>query len=462
MLSEKQIQAAFDSRRNLFITGPAGTGKSYRLNQYIASHENVLVCAPTGIAALNIGGDTMHRVFKIPVPAYELPSFSRSNKNAVPRSILNVVAEADTVIIDEISMARNDVFRFAVRVIRKAETIKGSKIRIIVCGDFSQLPPVVRKSEASIMEKFDLDPNGYAFTTPEWKSCKFKVVELTEVKRQENAEFTGELNEIRTGNFKNLDYWNQFINPDPDYDNAVVICGTNAEAARINEAYLDGLPGNLVALQAEVRGRVTAGYVDEIVLVKENCKVIFIVNDNETCQYKNGSFGIIRVINKDNIVVEINGRTTVVFPHKFPIYAYDCVDGELIKKEVGSITQYPFKVGKAITIHKSQGQTFDKVIISPEIFASGQLYVALSRVRDPEGLTLLSELKPEYLILNKEVKKFYDNNYTWPEKKTAAKKMAAAKTKASKPKAAAAKKKPGTVKRSPKRTTARRSITDKV
>ena len=454
MLSEKQIQSAFASRHNLFITGPAGTGKSYRLNQYIASHENVLVCAPTGIAALNIGGDTMHRVFKIPIPAYEPPNFSKSNKNAVPRSILNMVAEADTVIIDEISMARNDVFRFAIKVIKKAETIKGSKIRIVVCGDFSQLPPVVRKNEASIMEKFDLDPNGYAFTTPEWKSCKFKVVELTEVKRQENADFAHELNKIRIGDIQNLDYWKQFVDPDPDYNNAIVICGTNAEAARINEKYLNELPGNLVALQATVQGKAAAGYVDEIILVKENCKVIFIVNDNETMQYKNGTFGIIKNIRENSIDVEINGKITTVVPHKFSIYAYDCINDELVKKEIGSITQYPFKVGKAITIHKSQGQTFDKVIISPEIFASGQLYVALSRVRAPEGLALLSELKPEYLILNKEVKKFYDDNYTWSSEKKYQRKKTTPKAKKSTIQKSS-KKKPSLVKRSPKQTTKR-------
>lgn len=429
-VTDEQIQNAFDSKRNLFLTGPAGTGKSTWLNKYIDEHENVLICAPTGIAALNIGGDTMHRIFHIPVPAYDTPSFARGKKGAITQSMLSVIANADTVIVDEISMARNDNFRFMIKVIRKAEKLKGSKIRIIVCGDFSQLPPVVKKNEVSLLKKFGLDPSGYAFTTQEWQSCNFKVIELTEVKRQSDIEFITHLNEIRVGNFTNLDYWNQFVNPEPDYENSIVICGTNAKADEINKNYLDELPGDLKVIQSVKQGYVSAGYVDDIILVKEGCRIIFTANDtqyrNGKPRYQNGTFGIVKFVNtaEGYVVVTVNGEDIFVNPHVFSIYSYACSGSVLTKKELGSVTQYPFKVGKAITIHKSQGQTFDNIIISPEIFAAGQLYVALSRVRSPEGFTLLSELKPEYLIIDSNVKKFYDNNYTWEVKKKAVKKTA--------------------------------------
>ena len=417
-MTEKQIEAAFASSRNLFVTGPAGTGKSYTLNKYISEHENIIVCAPTGIAALNLGGDTMHKVFHIPIPAIESPSFAKNKKGAITTSQLNVIAKSDTIIIDEISMCRNDVFQFAIKVIRKAEKIKGKKIRLIVCGDFSQLPPVVKKTEVKLMKKFNLDESGYAFTTPEWKSCNFKVVELNEVKRQDNKEFVTILNEIRIGDFSHLDYFEKFVNETPNYDDAICICGTNAEADRINQAYLDELPGNTVVLQSRKEGRCTGSFVDDFIMVKEGAKVIFTSNDFIHNIYKNGTFGIIESINGDCVIVNIDGKSHVIYRQDYPIYSYNVTGNSLSKKELGVIHQYPFKLGKAITIHKSQGQTFDRVIISPDIFAAGQLYVVLSRVRTPDGMTLLKHVLPEHLIIDNNVQKFYKNGYKWDVKKT--------------------------------------------
>lgn len=418
-MTEKQIQAAFNSKRNLFLTGPAGVGKSYRINEYIESHKDlvILMCAPTGIAAINIGGDTMHRLFHIPVPAYQSPSFAKGKKGAITESMLKVIAQADVIFLDEVSMARNDTFSFMIKVIRKAEKLKGSKIRLIVSGDFSQLPPVVKKTETSLMKKFGFDTSGYAFTTQEWKSCNFKVVELTEIKRQEDQEFITELNKIRVGDCKNLEYWTQFVNPDPDYSDSVVICGTNAEAERINREYLDGLDGDLKVLQSRKEGYGAAGYIDDIILVKEGCRIIFTTNDTVHKEYHNGTFGVIKYVGTDAVIVTVNGKDISVKQHEFPIYSYTCKNNVLTKKEIAVIHQYPFKLGKAITIHKSQGQTFDNVIISPEIFAAGQLYVALSRVRGPKGLVLLRELEPSFLIIDDTVKKFYKNGYTWEVKK---------------------------------------------
>ena len=363
------------------------------------------------------------------------------------------------------------MFRFAIKVIRKAEKIKGSKIRIIVSGDFSQLPPVVKKNETNFLKKFGLDVSGYAFTTQEWKNCNFKVVELTDVKRQEDCEFIEKLNEIRVGNFTNLDYWKQFVNEKPDYENSVVICGTNAEADRINQEYLEKLPGDLKVLQSKKQGYGTAGYVDDIILVKEGCKIIFTANDtsyvNGKPRYQNGTFGTVKYVGSEYVAVDINGETISVAPHVFSIYSYNCKGNVLAKKEIGSVTQFPFKVGKAITIHKSQGQTFDDVIISPEIFASGQLYVALSRVRSPKGLVLLSELKPEYLIIDEHVKKFYENGYTWDVKKVVKKKpvvkQRTMKKRTTKKSTATKSAKPKTVKRKPstKKTVSRKTMTKK-
>lgn len=415
-MTDKEIDKALKSSRNLFITGAAGTGKTYFLNKFIEETPNVLTCASTGIAAINVGGDTAHRVFHIPVPAFDAPSFAKNKKGAITKAQLNVIAKADVIIIDEISLLRNEAFRFLIKVLRKAEKEKGSKIRLIVVGDFSQLPPVVKKTELKLFKKYKLDESGFAFTTQEWKSCNFKVIELTEVKRQDNKEFIDILNKIRLGECYDLGYFDQFVNKNPDYEDAVCICGTNAEADRINQEYLDSLPGNAIALQSRKEGRCISGCVDDVIVVKEGAKVIFTANDTVFKKYRNGTFGVIEQVNTDEVVVKIDGKSERIKRRDFPIYTYSVCNNSLSKKELGVVHQFPFRIGKAITIHKSQGQTFDKVIISPEIFAAGQLYVALSRVRTPEGLTLLRDILPEHLIIDPIVQKFYDDGYTWKVK----------------------------------------------
>ena len=427
VMTEKEIEKALKSTRNLFITGPAGTGKTYLLNKFIEETPNCLTCASTGIAAVNIGGDTAHRIFHIPVPSFEAPSFAKGKKGAITKAQLGVIARADVIIIDEISMLRSEAFKFLIKVLHKAEKEKGKKIRLIVVGDFSQLPPVVKKTELKLFKKFGLDESGFVFTTQEWKSCNFKVVELTEVKRQDNVEFVEILNQIRLGDIYDLGYFDQFVNANPDYENAVCICGTNSEADRINQEYLDSLPGNAIALQSRKEGRCISGCVDDVVVVKEGAKIIFTANDLIHKVYRNGTFGVIEHVYGDDVIVNIDGKSYKIQRRDFPIYTYSVCNGALSKKELGTIHQFPFRIGKAITIHKSQGQTFDKVVISPEIFAPGQLYVALSRVRTPEGLTLLRDILPEHLIIDPTVQQFYDNGYTWEVKKP---KRAAAKSKA--------------------------------
>ena len=429
-MSDK-LEKAFAGSRNLCILGPAGTGKSYALNKYINETDNVIVCAPTGIAAVNIGGETVHRVFHVPVPAFDTPSFAKGKKGAITKGMLQVIACADVVVIDEIGNCRNDVFRFAIKVIRKAEKIKGKKIRIIVCGDFSQLPPVVKKDEVKLMKKFGLDPSGYAFTTQEWKSLNFQIVELTDIKRQDNVEFISILNDIRLGKDLHLDYFKQFVNENPDYTDAVCICGTNAEADRLNNEYLDSLPGQTSAFPAYKEGRAnyTGGFNNDMIVIKPGARVIFTANDVRTKKYFNGTFGTVKTIGSNSVIVTIDGKDVEVFRHEYPINTYSASGNKLVAKEVGMIKQFPFKLGKAITIHKSQGQTFDKVIISPEIFAAGQLYVVLSRVRTPEGIVLLKPILPEYLIIDPVVEKFYKNGYTWDVKKVASKKTSSSTTK---------------------------------
>ena len=203
-----------------------------------------------------------------------------------------------------------------------------------------------------------------------------------------------------------------------------------------------------------------AGLIDDLIIVKEGCRIIFTANDTIHQNYKNGTFGVLTHIADDYVVVDIDGKTVSVRRREYPSYRYTAKSGSLQKEPLGKVWQYPFKLGKAITIHKSQGQTFDRAIISPEIFAAGQLYVALSRVTSPEGLTLLSPVKPEHVLVDSTVQKFYKNDYTWTVKKPV--KKAVSKTSGSKSSAKSTAAKKSAVKKTTRKTTRKSSTKSSV
>lgn len=410
-----------ECKQNVFLTGAGGTGKTYAINDYIKNHPKTLLAASTGTAAVNIGGVTVHRLCNVPVPAYG------ANPNKLTPSQLKIFADAEAVIIDEISMLRNDVFSFAIRVIKRAEELFQHPIRIIVAGDFSQLPPIVKKNEEKYFTKYGFDKSGFCFTTKEWTECKFKVINLTEVKRQSDKDFVENLNKARMGDVSCVPYFNGFVSSDRPED-AIYLCGTNAEADEINQNYLNNLDAPLGAYQA-VKSGITGNDLpcDEIVLLKPGCQVMFTANDTlynadgqfntefgDTGRYINGMFATVLELDKDSVKVKTeDGRIVDVDRHKWSVYKYtvDRQTAILKKDEIGYVSQIPLKVAKAVTIHKSQGKTFTKAVISPQVFAAGQLYVALSRVRGPEGLILTDVISAECFKLNDTVAKFYDHGF---------------------------------------------------
>lgn len=419
------------TKRNILLVGGAGTGKSYILRQYAEAHPNVILCAPTGIAAVNIGGATMHSVFAIPRDSIGA-RITKKQDNAV-----RLLAAADAVLIDEISMARSDVFSFAMRVLKKAEKRKGSKIRIIAAGDFAQLPPVVTAEDAKRMKKAGFDPSGFAFTAPEWEKCHFKVCELEEIKRQSDIDFINALNDIRVGRPAGLNYFAPMVDASlaPNTDgaeerlvhdimdtHAIYICGTNAEAQRVNDACINSLDAPAAGYTAEVSGRVMVLPAERVVMFKPGERVIFTVNDAIHNQYQNGTMGTVSACFSDHVLVQIDGGPALnVYAHTWTLYSYRASGGKITRTEAGTEKQIPLKAAYAITVHKAQGKTVDRAIVSPRTFAPGQLYVALSRVRTPAGLRLTEPVTADMLITSDEAQKFAEAGYKW-ERKAAAKK----------------------------------------
>ena len=403
---KKNRHLLFETQKNIFITGAGGTGKTTFLNEFIEKNPKTIVTAPTGIAAVNIGGVTTFNAFNIPIPCFG------ATTNKLNKTKLKKIIASDNVIIDEISMCRVDVFSYIIKVIKKAEKIKGNKIRIIVSGDFSQLPPVITKEDEKLLKKFGFHKSGLPFTCKEWENCHFSVIELTEVKRQDNPEFIENLHKARLADKACIPYFNQFVK-DEIPDDCIRICGTNSEVDKINKEYLDSFDSMPFAYQSIKEGKTAGALVDDIIVLKDGINVYFTVNDLINNEYVNGTFGKIHKCFKDHIEVKVDDKIIDVTPHRYSIYSYKVYKGVLKKEEVGNVKQIPLKLAKAITIHKSQGKTFDKEVFTPNIFASGQAYVALSRVKSPEGLFLTEPLLPEYLITDKTVLRFYKNGYKY-------------------------------------------------
>lgn len=413
---KKDQLVAFDimcEGENVFVTGDAGTGKSYLLSAFLTEckrqKKNVVVCAPTGIAAINVGGSTIHKVFKI-----DARNSLMTPKQPI-KNINNVILNTDILIIDEISMCRFDLFSYIMRYIKKAEKNADKKIQVIVMGDFSQLPPVITSNDAKVLQEIwkDVIPDiglGFAFLAPEWKKMHFKNVYLEESIRQTDKEFINALTKVKKGLKTSLKYFNtkaKRYNND-DSVNAVYLCPTNRMASNINNYRISKIKNPKVKYVGVTIGSVSTSekITDEILELAVGARVMSLVNDVEF-NYQNGSLGTIKSLNSDSVTVEFdNGKRKTICNYTWEICKYYVdEDGTLQKEIIGTYTQIPLKIAYAITIHKAQGQTYDSIILNPSCFTHGQLYVALSRVKTIDKLYLVKDIPDKALITDPMVKK---------------------------------------------------------
>lgn len=423
MLNKEQqlVDQCIELGMNIFVTGGAGVGKTYTVNKCIEklrkNGKNVMVCAPTGIAALLVHGVTLHRQFKAPLGVIKYKEYNYIRNDEL--------CNTDTLVIEEISMCRMDLFDFVMRQVADANAVRRSlgmrNIQIVVVGDFFQLPPVIKDSESKVLNAYYGKDVGaaFAFNSNYWNLCEFKVIELYTIMRQKDRTFSERLNRIRIGDRQEIEniYNSSSRNR---VDSAITICGTNSEVKEHNIRELQKLRGTEVRYNAIISGDVyeTDTNCDFELVLKVGARVMTLINTDE---YTNGLIGTVVELLDNEIVVKMDsGIVTRVERYRWDIFRYEIINRsendfddtklDIVEVNVGFIEQFPVKLSYAISIHKSQGQTFENVNIRPYCWDCGQLYVAMSRVKDIRNMYF--EYKPElrYLAVSLNVIRMYNES----------------------------------------------------
>ncbi len=411
------IELLENRKQSLFITGRAGTGKSTLLNYFQrTTAKRHIVLAPTGVAAINVGGQTIHSFFGFGPDVTE-----KSVKKIKSLSSRSIYKKIDTIIIDEISMVRADLLDCVEKFMRlngPDEKKPFGGVQMVFIGDLYQLPPVVSSAEKEIYKLHYQSP--YFFSARSFKSMDMEFIELEKVYRQHDDEFIRLLNAIRNRSVTDHDLAiiNQRLDPDfeaPVDEFYIQLTSTNDMADRINETEMAKLPGKVHKFRAMIDGDFGKEYMPttkELRLKKGS--QIMMLNNDQMGRWVNGTIGVMTGTTKDddgNILIKARldmGEDVFISPYTWSIYRFFIEGSQLASEVVGTFTQYPIRPAFAVTIHKSQGKTFSKVIIDigRGTFAHGQLYVALSRCISLEGIVLKTPVKKGHILLDWEVVKF--------------------------------------------------------
>ncbi|MCS5497568.1 PIF1 family ATP-dependent DNA helicase [Cnuibacter physcomitrellae] len=412
-LSDEQ-QRVFDliegTREHVLVTGRAGTGKSTLLNHLSWNTEKqIVISAPTGVAALNVGGQTIHSLFGLPIG---LIADHEIELRADVRKVLNTI---DTLVIDEVSMVNADLMDAIDRSLRiarhrKLEPFGG--VQIVLFGDPYQLPPVPGDSEerAYFADRYR---SMWFFDAVVWQQTPLRIVELTQVHRQNDDQFRYMLNAVRFGQVTKdiADVLNEAGARTPPDDGTMTLATRNDAVNRINKASLERLPGRALTAKAEVSGEFGGrAYPADVELqLKTGAQVMFLRNDADS-RWVNGTVGTVTRIDGTKVRVEVDDEEHEVEPVAWEKYrySYSTESKQLTKDVVGEFTQFPLRLAWAVTIHKSQGQTYEKAVVDlgPRVFSAGQTYVALSRLTSLEGLYLTRPLRPSDIIVDRDVLDF--------------------------------------------------------
>lgn len=386
-----------------FLTGKAGTGKSTVIREFIKnSNSRTVLTASTGIAALNIGATTLHSFFRLK-PAMFMPDEARIMDSKIFDSF-------DTLIIDEASMVRVDLMTIVERSLRLTDDLKrpfGGK-KVIAVGDLSQLPPVVTSDDKPFFDSV-YDGGCYFFDAPIFRNNEIKImkIELKEVFRQQNSMFLQALNEFRGGRSSSdsMGLINSRIGKSDD--ETIRLCTTNKVANVINEERLNAIGDREHKLEAHFKGEFMGETPSpRILILKVGARVMFTANTDD---YVNGELGKVVAIYGGVIKVKKdNGKKVSCERYNWEFKSYVLDKGELKQKSEAEFCQFPLKLAWAITIHKSQGLTLEKAHVDTGwgCFTHGQLYVALSRVKSLEGLTLEKGIKNKDVIFDRRLTRY--------------------------------------------------------
>lgn len=435
------LQFINQTNRSIFLTGKAGTGKTTLLKEIIqTTHKNTVVVAPTGIAALNAGGVTIHSMFQLPlggfIPAFNVDAYYTNTIKLETKDTLRrhfkmsglkkaVIRNMELLVIDEVSMLRSDLLDaidYMMQTVRKKSSAFGG-VQVLFIGDLLQLPPVVRDEEWRILRKYY--KGKFFFHSNVIQQNPPLYIELSKIFRQSDDQFISILNNLRNNQITqdDIQVLNQFVKPDFDLksNNGYITLTThNAKADTINAQSLRDLEGKSSIYKAEIIGDFPDKIypIDDKLELKEGAQIMFIKNDlSFDKNYFNGKMGLVKSLSEAEIMIHFpqENKTIEVEKYEWQNIRYSVNENskEIEEEVMGTFVQYPIKLAWAITVHKSQGLTFDKAALDvSQVFLPGQAYVALSRLRSLSGLVLLSPLQMNGISNDQDVTEYSENKAT--------------------------------------------------
>lgn len=427
LLAERYVQ---ETGVSVYLTGKAGTGKTTFLKEIVANtSKRCAIVAPTGVAAMNAGGVTIHSFFQLPlcpylpdvkelVTEYQMPERNRTLR----RERIKILRTLDLLVIDEISMVRADILDamdHVLRTYRRNDRPFGG-VQLLMIGDIQQLPPVIKDSERPYFEQ--VYPSPFFFNSKAFRKLPHVIIELERIHRQKDAEFLAILNDIRTGtpHRNTLTALNTRFDPSfipPEDEKWIRLTTHNAQADAVNRAKMEEIDSEERTFEARIDGSFpeNAYPADTELGLKVGVQVMFIRNDvSGEGRYYNGKIGTVSALGTDVVVTDEHGTEIVVGEEEWENIKYELnpESGEIEGKVEGVFRQYPLRLAWAITIHKSQGLTFDRVMIDAgSAFSFGQVYVALSRCRSLDGIVLATPITERCTFSNQEVSTF-EQTYT--------------------------------------------------